>query len=437
MSDNDTAATATTYGMRDGFDYATFAFSDSYPIPSVFVVADGMAYFRGPDGHLWFAPDKGDGDPHIDWEYPQNVAEFDQRQGDGGYHTDPEYQEAIAELCREVDASIATKAFPNTKLAVRSPADLVAAVPYLIGHHPDDGSLVIVVVGGSRIVFVARVDLPDPDAPASEVRELADCLTPIVAQQQPITAIVVVGYGDAGWVDPALRTVAQACTDGELLVWDLLRVTAGRWFSLTCDDPACCPPQGTPFDPTTSLVAVQATVAGIVALPDRAAVAARFAPVEGDARERMRHATVAAVNRLETLVEAGDDAVHEAGAAAVRDALRKHDGGECLSDDEMAWLTLLLADISVRDLAMELTERHDRHVAFWAEVTRRAEPPLVPAPATLLAVAAWRCGDGGLAAMAAERALQIDPTYRFAGLLLSAVRGGLPPSVIEQAISGE
>ncbi|GAA3742035.1 hypothetical protein GCM10022225_26990 [Plantactinospora mayteni] len=435
MSDNNIATMATTYGVRAGFDYATFAFSDSYPIPSVFVVASGMAYFRGPDGHLWFAPDKGDGDPRVDWHRPQNVAEFDRRQGNGKYHTDPEYQEAIAELCREVDASIATKAFPNTKLAVRSPADLVAAVPYLVGHHPDDGSLVVVVVGSGRIVFVARVDLPDPDAPASEVRELAACLTPIVAQQQPITAIV--GYGDAGRVDPALRTVAQACTAAGMLVRDLLRVTAGRWFSLTCDDPACCPPQGTPFDPTTSLIAVQATAAGIVALPDRAAIAARFAPVEGDARERMRHATDAAVNRLETLVEAGDDAVHEAGAAAVRDALRKHDGGEYLSDDEMAWLTLLLADTSVRDLAMELSQRHDRHVTFWAEVTRRAEPPLVPAPATLLAVTAWRCGDGGLAAMAAERALQADPTYSLADLLLSAVRAGLPPSVIEQAISGD
>ena len=91
----------------------------------------------------------------------------------------------------------------------------------------------------------------------------------------------------------------------------------------------------------------------------------------------------------------------------------------------------------MRDFAAELTQPHDRHVTFWAEVTRRAEAPLVPAPATLLAVAAWRCGDGALAAMAAQYALHVDPDYTLAGVLLQAIRAGLPPAVAEQAFSGK
>jgi hypothetical protein len=197
------------------------------------------------------------------------------------------------------------------------------------------------------------------------------------------------------------------------------------------------------LDPTASLIAVQATVAGLVALPDRAAVAARFAPVTGAARDGMRRATLAAASRLHALTDtssdpdsnAGSDARHEACAAAVRDALSDHDRGRRLSDDEMAWLTLLLAHPAVRDFAAELTQPHDRHVTFWAEVTRRAEAPLVPAPATLLAVAAWRCGDGALAAMAAQYALHIEPDYQLADLILQAVQAGLPPSVAEQAFS--
>jgi hypothetical protein len=322
-------------------------------------------------------------------------------------------------------------------LKVRSAADMVTAAPYLIGFHPGEGNLVVIVCAGGRVTLAARADLPDADAPADHLDELASGLLSVVRRQQPMTAVVVIGYGDAGHVDPALRTVAEALTAAGLPVRELLRVAAGRFFSLTCVNLACCSPQGTPFNSTASLFAVQATVAGMVALPDRAAVATRFAPVEGAAREGMRRATLAAASRLDALAEAGSDAMHEACAAVVRDALVHHDGGRHLTDDEMAWLTLLLAHPVVRDFAAELTEPHERHVTVWAEVTRHAEQPLVPAPATLLALVAWRCGDGVLAAMAAQYALDIDPGYTLAGLLLQAIQAGLPPAVVQQAFSGQ
>ncbi|MER7471236.1 DUF4192 domain-containing protein [Micromonospora sp. NPDC000018] len=323
--------------------------------------------------------------------------------------------------------------FSDNKLTVRSPADLVTAVPYLLGFRPSDGSIVVIAIRDRRVVFAARSDLPAPDAPASDLLDLVANLVPVVRRQQPITDLMIVGYGDADRLDPALHAVGEAFTAGGMTVRDLLRVTGTRIFNLTCDNPACCPPQGTPFDPTASLVAVQATAAGLVALPDRAAVAARFAPVDGAARDGIRRATTAAVARLKSLNAAGSTGGDEAGAQAVRDALRQHDAGKRLTDDEVAWLTLLLKRPSVRDLAVALTQPHDRHVTFWAEVTRRAEEALVPAPATLLALTAWRCGDGALAAMAADRALQVDPTYQLADLLRQALHAGLPPSAFERA----
>jgi hypothetical protein len=112
MSDKDIAATVTRYGMQDGFDYNGFTFSEEFPIPVAHVVAYGMAHFRGPDGFLWFAPNKGFGSPDIDWTAPQNIAEFDLRQDDGvnAYHADPEYRETIADLCHALDALIAADA---------------------------------------------------------------------------------------------------------------------------------------------------------------------------------------------------------------------------------------------------------------------------------------------------------------------------------------
>ncbi|MFE9207567.1 DUF4192 domain-containing protein [Micromonospora sp. NPDC007230] len=317
---------------------------------------------------------------------------------------------------------------------MRSPADLVTAVPYLLGFRPSDGSIVVLANRGRRVVFAARADLPAPGAPASHLFDLAANLVPVVRRQQPITHIMLIGYGDPEHVNPALGSVGDAFTASGMALRQLLRVTGTRVYNLTCDNPACCPPQGTPLDPT-SLVAVQATAAGLVALPDRAAVAARFAPVGGAARDGIRRATREAITRLKAVSAAGNTGVDEAGAHAVRDALRHHDGGKRLTDDEVAWLTVLLKRPSVRDLAADLTQPHDRHVTFWADITRRAEEVLVPAPATLLALTAWRCGDGALAAMAAHRALQVDPAYQLAGMLLQSLHGGLPPSVFEQAVA--
>ncbi|MET8912480.1 DUF4192 domain-containing protein [Micromonospora sp. NPDC004551] len=322
--------------------------------------------------------------------------------------------------------------FPDNKLTVRSPADLVAAVPYLLGFRPDDGSIVVIASRDRRIVFAARGDLPAPGAPARQALEVAANLVTVLRRQQPITDLMIVGYG-AGHIDPALLSVSEALTGSGMPVLELLRVTGTRVFNPTCVNPDCCPPQGTPFDPTASLIAVQATAAGQVALPNRAAVAARFAPVDGAARDGMSRATTAAVTRLTALCAAGAAAADEAGALAVRDALRKHDDSKRITDDEVAWLTVLLRRPSVRDLAVDLTQPHDPHVTFWADITRRAEEALVPAPATLLAITAWRCGDGALAGMAADRALQADPEYQLARLLRQALHAGLPPSAFEQA----
>jgi hypothetical protein len=326
---------------------------------------------------------------------------------------------------------------PTTTLTVRSHADLACIVPYFIGFHPGEGSVAVVAFAHARIVVAARADLPEAGAPATEVRSLGDYLAQVVRQQQAVTGAALIGYGKAGHVDPALRTMAQAFTTAEVPVRDLLRVTGTRVFAITCDNPACCPPQGTPFDPTASPVAAQATVAGLVAFPDSTAVAARFAPVDGTAREHMCEATRRATIRLKALLGAGESVIFHTGAQAVEDALHQHDTGQHLTDDQVAWLTVLLTRTPVRDLALELTQPHDGHVTFWADITRRAQRPLVPAPATLLALTAWRCGNGGLAAMAADHALQVDPGYQFADLILQALDAGLPPSTYEQAVAGD
>ncbi|PTA43570.1 DUF4192 domain-containing protein [Micromonospora sp. RP3T] len=324
---------------------------------------------------------------------------------------------------------------PENKVTVRSPADLAAAVPYLIGFHPSDGSAVVIACNDRHIVFAARGDLPTGAEHPHQLDAFADQLIPVVQRQQPLTHVVIIGYGTPDPIDTALRALSDAFVAAGLTVLDLLRIAGDRLFSLICANPACCPPQGTPFDPIASTVAVRATIAGVVVRPDRASVANRITPVGGAARDAIQRASREAHLRLEGLHAAGGTAVYEAGEQAVRNALGRHDAGARLTNDEVAWLTTLLVDLDIRGLAVGLTKPHSRHVDFWADITRRADEPLVPAPATLLAVTAWRCGDGVLAAMAAEHALGIDSSYQLAETILQALQAGVPPTVIEEVLA--
>ncbi|MEV4540075.1 DUF4192 domain-containing protein [Micromonospora echinaurantiaca] len=319
------------------------------------------------------------------------------------------------------------------RLAVRSPADLIAAVPYLLGFHPAD-SVVVVAMRGRRITFAARADLPEP---ASEADPPARHLAGVIARQQADSATVI-GYGPATRVTPAVDAVRAALAGAGLAVLDALRVTDGRWWSYLCAEPECCPPDGSPYDPGASAVPAAAVVAGQVALPDRAALVAQVAPVDGPVRVAMRRATARAERRLTDLLDQappadllGGRSLRAAGVAAVRAALRRQRRGERLTDDEVAWLSLLLTHLPVRDHAWDRTDGRDADIALWTDVLRRAEPELTAAPASLLAFAAWRAGQGALAAVALERALTEHPDYTLAGLLDDLLRRGVPPSELD------
>ncbi|MEV6691356.1 DUF4192 domain-containing protein [Micromonospora sp. NPDC051196] len=315
------------------------------------------------------------------------------------------------------------------RLTVRSPADLIAAVPYLLGFHPTD-SVVVVALAASRVVFVARGDLPGD----ADHGEAAGHLAAVTAQQGADSATVI-GYGPAARVTPALDAVRGALTDAGLAVLDALRVTDGRWWSYLCTESQCCPPEGNVYDPQGSVVPAAAVFAGQVALPDRATLAAQLAPIGGAGA---RHAVERAEQRLTELLATappadllGARALRAAGVAAYRLTRRRHGRGARLTDDEVAWLCLLLTHLPVRDHAWERTDGRDEDVAFWTELLRRVEPDLIAAPGALLAFAAWRAGQGALAAVALERVLAEHPDYSLALLIDDLLRRGVPPSRLD------
>ncbi|HET9519016.1 MAG TPA: DUF4192 domain-containing protein [Actinoplanes sp.] len=329
---------------------------------------------------------------------------------------------------------------PDAPLTVSSPADLIAAVPYLLGFHPAD-SLTVIAVQDGRVVFVARHDLPDP-AIAPDLAEVQTRHVASIVARQGADAAWVVGHGTADRVTPAATLLGADLERLGVPVIDVLRVTDGRYFSYVCTEPACCPPEGMPIDTASSVVAAAATYAGCVALPDRESLAAQVDPVTGPERAAMRAATEVAHNRMiallavdgagaaEPAAAAIGRALLRAGRTAVRSAFRRYRAGRQLDDVEIAWLGTLLAHVPVRDYAWERIGDDDWQLQLWADVVRRVEAVHLPAPACLLAFAAWRCGQGALAAVAVERARSQDPGYSMAVLLDEVLRSALPPSVV-------
>lgn len=320
---------------------------------------------------------------------------------------------------------------PDCSLTVRSHDDLLAAIPYMFGFHPTD-SVVVVAFRGRTVVFGARQDLTLEDDRADEA---AGHLAEVVLRQD-VDGAMIIGYGEHDRVTPTVQRVSRALRLAEVPVVDELRLAGGQYWSYRCADRGCCPAEGRPHRPEDTTVAATATFAGQVALPDRAALVARIAPVTGAEREAMTAATARAEDRIaELLSRDRHDAglarlVRRAGRAAVREAERRYRSGRRLDDDEVAWLGALLVDVAVRDYAWERIGLADWCADLWTDVVRRVGPDYVPAPACLLGFTAWRQGQGALAYAAVDRAVAADREYVMAGLLAQILGLGLSPATV-------
>ncbi|MEV6845313.1 DUF4192 family protein [Actinoplanes sp. NPDC051411] len=314
---------------------------------------------------------------------------------------------------------------PDTTIAVRNPADLVDATPYVIGFHPTE-SLVVLGLSGNRVFFGARYDLPPPGG--DDIVQLG-----AVISAQRARCVAVLAYGPPATVDPVVRRALAVFDAFRVRVLEALRVHDGRWWSYFCAEPGCCPAEGTPFDTATSVIAAEATYRGQVALPSRQALVALVAPVEGQPRAAMLAATERARSALDGLLT--DDAhsaraIRRAGRLAVREAEKRYRAGRALTDDEVAWLGVLLLEPDVHEYTLGRIGDEEWRLALWTDVLRRVQPLYVPAVGCVLSYLAWRAGQGALARVAVDRALRVEPQHRMAALLDEVLGMGIGPHAL-------
>lgn len=332
-------------------------------------------------------------------------------------------------------------------LRVRSPADLVEAVPYLIGVWPTDSVVLLGIRPGERgrVGPVLRHDLPPPEDFEAAARHFARLLARAGAR-----GVAVAMYprdapaasdaldGSAGPVErlrPLHEAFAAQCRRHAIDVREVVCVAAGRWWSYGCTRDGCCPPEGTSLrtgrDSTVAATAVWAGLPEPVALAD---LVRRFRPPEYAMRERM----LTAYERVRADPTGMSTVRTLAALAGHRDRFRA--GDTTLEPDEAARLVVGLADPLARDEAMgmhgEVPGNADDFalLALWTRLARRAFAPASAPPLTLAAWAAWTVGDGVLARVAVARALRADPAYTMARLLHCAINSPLSAAEVRARI---
>ena len=324
---------------------------------------------------------------------------------------------------------------------LRSPAQIAAAIPYLVGFHPQESLVVVGLQGDPRTVCLTlRVDLPSVEDRGDLCVTLAAHLRHAAAR----TAIAVVFSEQHGEQPEAglIAAVEEALEDEDLVLGDALWVRSGRWWSYRCRDSGCCPPAGTPVD-TGSVADLAAASAwlGDVVHRSRADLERSLAPLDGGRRVDLDH-TFEWVSRqlIDELAARGWEAVAEDTIRLLTEAIAERAERDLqLSPARLARIALGLADARVRDRALTWAGGRLEHAAeaLWVELARSATPPYDAPAATLIAVHAYLRGNGAYARIALDRALSSDPAYSFALLLAEGLDRGVPPRALRQALRGE
>src|SRR5262245_1957233 len=174
---------------------------------------------------------------------------------------------------------------------LKSPTDVLAVVPYLLGFTPER-SVVVMGMRERRVVFQARCDLPAAEDVAAVTEPLA-----AVVGRQAVDAALLVAYGPGAESGRTVDALRQAIESRGIDVLDALRADEGRYWSYLCSRPECCPPAGTPYDASATVVAASATYAGLSPAASRADLVARLAPADGVTRIAMRAASRRAAQR--------------------------------------------------------------------------------------------------------------------------------------------
>lgn len=351
---------------------------------------------------------------------------------------------------------------PERPTVILDPDPLLSAVPGLMGFTPERSAVLMAFSPERVLLATMRVDLmlTAEGRPDRRMRAQVSRLGTIVA-----------GYGAAGVVcavvddrfDSAdlagemvrygstFRLVERSCraAGGLSAGFVLPGFSAGaRWFTgwfPECRRGAQTPPApfagpvadtGVLSDPALSSVALQRAVYhGRPLLAHRSDLAAILAPGP--------HCDSASCRPVTPMVPPAAPGPRDTEGAArvlgvVRRAADRAPGAELTLDcTQVNGLAEALYSVHTRDvlLALAVTELREAAEYVWVRLSRGLRGRAGAAAATLLGHLHYLHGEGALASIAVERALELDPEYNLARLIESALYHGMRPDTLAEVVA--
>ncbi|MFI6218748.1 DUF4192 domain-containing protein [Nocardia brasiliensis] len=373
-------------------------------------------------------------------------------------------ENSIASMSEQVEAT--ADDMPRSGLAesdsvvgVHDPGELIAGIPAMIGFVPEDSLVVLVLrpVPERRqqaiIDAVMRLDLNQPGGGRLRADTVARCVSQVAARIQvaAVLALVLDERGEDSKVDFDGGGRAYSTAPSDLLVRDLAEhlagqntVLAGAWAARTIAPkqpwhsligPA---QQGVLPDPADTALTKEHVGNGETIHSSRAGLTELVTEdlqLQHEVAALLDTTVTSARDRHRAAVLRGDPDVYRRQALEyVLWQIASVECGEQPGAPELAELAAALRDRLVRDalLATAVGEHARAAEVLWSTMTRALSGRDRAEAAALLAYSAYTRGDGPLAGIALEAALQADPDHGLACLLETALTLGMRPDDIRR-----
>lgn len=336
-------------------------------------------------------------------------------------------------------------------LRLRTADEILSMVPYMLGFHPTE-SLVVLVLDGAAVQVTARIDLP----PVAHVCEVARMFRDLARQHGPRPSALRLGTQRRGSSrsstqrsrrkkqKPCLLAVVYSA-DAER-GWEfgqamyaalgpdwlsvMLYADSERWWKIEDSTSPRRVEDGRPCA-ASSLVAATAVAAGLSVLPTRAELEDWVVEPAPETLERVEPMVLRAV-QLQGSVGPRTRAV------LVERLIEDHLGGRQLSDDELVELTVLVNDLLTRDIAWSTLERAtaDAHIALWRSVLALVPKQLAAPALTLLGLSCWVAGNGAVLNICIDKLLADHPGYSAVQTMTEISERAVPPSFWNSVLDG-
>jgi len=313
---------------------------------------------------------------------------------------------------------------------IKSPEDLLSAIPFMVGYTPDR-SVMIIGIKGEEVEFAMRTEFPDEeDLTPQAMMEMVK-----VIKQQKVEETVLVVYGpllpdlDDSWKYATMtgEFFQEVLKIAKLKVIDAMVVVNDKFKSLNCDDEGCCPEYGRPVpDIKESQIAVEQIVDG-KPMPFASAADMRKFWDERIKDKNVRDAVVATKN-----VQNNND--RRAAVDTYHKLLDTIETGQDPDQVLAGFLIKACKDSGVRDYLLGATTKDNREAVkklmMW--LYRRAPRRYIAPLAVNIAMLEYEDGNGAAANIILDIAEKDIPSYSMVPLLRNSFRGVMTPDGIEQ-----